>query len=43
MREKLATQNLFPAQVAPEQFGDFLATQVQKYSKIIKDAGIKAN
>ncbi|MGZ5572011.1 MAG: Bug family tripartite tricarboxylate transporter substrate binding protein [Usitatibacter sp.] len=43
VREKLVAQSLYPAQVPPEQFGGFLATQVQKYSKIIKDAGIKAN
>jgi tripartite-type tricarboxylate transporter receptor subunit TctC len=43
VREKLAGQNLYPAQVPAEQFGAFLAIQVQKYSKIIKDAGIKPN
>jgi len=43
VREKFVAQNLYPAQTPPEQFGAFLAAQVQKYSKIIKDAGIKAN
>jgi tripartite-type tricarboxylate transporter receptor subunit TctC len=43
VRDKLLAQNLFPSQERPAEFGSFLATQVQKYSKIIRDAGIKAH
>jgi tripartite-type tricarboxylate transporter receptor subunit TctC len=43
VRERLAAQNLYPARVPAGQFADFLAIQVQKYSRIIKDAGIKTN
>jgi tripartite-type tricarboxylate transporter receptor subunit TctC len=42
VREKFVAQSLYPAELSPEQFREFLAGQTLKYARIIRDAGIKA-
>lgn len=39
-RERLAAQGLEPAANKPEQFGAYIATEVVKWGKVIKHAGI---
>jgi len=40
LRERFATQGLDPAPGTPEQFAAYLATEVVKWTKVIKQAGI---
>ena len=42
MREKLIAQGAEPAPTTPEQFAAFVKSEITKYAKIIKEAGIKA-
>jgi tripartite-type tricarboxylate transporter receptor subunit TctC len=42
-RERLAMQGLEPAAGTPEQFGAFIAAEVAKWTKVIKQAGIVAD
>ena len=42
-RERLAVQGLEPAAGTPEQFGAFIAAEVAKWTKVIKQAGIVAD
>jgi tripartite-type tricarboxylate transporter receptor subunit TctC len=43
LREKLVAQNLYPVQAPPSEFSAFLAAQTQKYSRLIRQAGIPTN
>ena len=42
-RERLATQGLDPAANTPEQFGAYIAAEVAKWTRVIKQAGITAD
>jgi tripartite-type tricarboxylate transporter receptor subunit TctC len=42
MKPKLAKQGLFPVGMCGAQFGAFLRKQVDEYTRIIREAGIKA-
>ena len=43
MRERLAGMGIEPLSGTPEQFGDFLRTEVARWGKIIRESGAKAN
>jgi tripartite-type tricarboxylate transporter receptor subunit TctC len=43
LRDKLVAQNLYPTAMPPADFAAFLAAQSQKYSRLIRDAGLKPN
>jgi tripartite-type tricarboxylate transporter receptor subunit TctC len=43
VRDKLLAQGLYPAGGTPEQFGAHLRSEMQKYAKVIKEAGIKVD
>jgi tripartite-type tricarboxylate transporter receptor subunit TctC len=43
VRDKLVAQSLYPSDAPPSEFAAFLAAQSQKYARIIRQAGIKAN
>jgi tripartite-type tricarboxylate transporter receptor subunit TctC len=40
VKEKLADQGLTLAPQTPQQFRDYIATETQKWAKVIKDAGV---
>jgi tripartite-type tricarboxylate transporter receptor subunit TctC len=40
VREKLASQGATLIGDSPEHFHDFLATEIDKWAKVIKDAGV---
>jgi len=39
-RERLLNQGIEPAKGGPEEFAPFLATEIAKWAKVIKAAGI---
>ena len=41
VREKLAEQGLTTAGNSPEQFRDYIASEISKWAKVIKDAGVQ--
>jgi tripartite-type tricarboxylate transporter receptor subunit TctC len=41
MRERLAAGALEPAPTTPEQFRKMIAAELQRWERVIKDAGIK--
>ena len=41
VKERMAGQGLFVVANTPEQFAAFLKTEIPKWGKIVKDAGIK--
>ena len=41
MKPKLAKQGLFPVGMCGAEFGAFLRKQVNEYTRIIQEAGIK--
>jgi tripartite-type tricarboxylate transporter receptor subunit TctC len=43
VRDKLVAQSLYPAEMPASEFAAFLASQTQKYARVIRQAGIKAN
>jgi tripartite-type tricarboxylate transporter receptor subunit TctC len=43
VRDKLIAQGLYPAASTPEQFGAHLRSEMAKYAKVIKEAGIKVD
>ena len=43
IKTRIANEGAYPAGSTPEQFAAFLKTEIAKYAKVIKDAGIKAN
>ncbi len=43
VREKLISQGLYPAGSTPEQFDAHIRSEMSKYAKVIKEAGIKVD
>ena len=43
VREKLIAQAMYPVGTTPEQFDAHIRSEMGKYAKIIKDAGIKVD
>jgi tripartite-type tricarboxylate transporter receptor subunit TctC len=43
VRDKLVAQSLYPSDMPASEFAAFLASQAQKYARVIRQAGIKAN
>jgi tripartite-type tricarboxylate transporter receptor subunit TctC len=41
MREFIASQGSEPAPLDPQKFGEFLRTELAKWGKVVKDAGLK--
>jgi tripartite-type tricarboxylate transporter receptor subunit TctC len=41
-REKLATLGAEPSTDTPEHFGAYLKLEADRYAKLVKDAGVKA-
>jgi tripartite-type tricarboxylate transporter receptor subunit TctC len=41
MKERLLTAGIQPLGTSPEQFGNFIRTETQRFAKVIKDAGIQ--
>ena len=41
VKERMAAQGLFVVANTPEQFADFLKTEIPKWGKIVKDSGVK--
>ena len=41
VRERMAGQGLFVVANTPEQFAEFLKTEIPRWAKVVKDAGIK--
>ncbi|TMH47729.1 MAG: tripartite tricarboxylate transporter substrate binding protein [Betaproteobacteria bacterium] len=41
VRQRLNAQGFEPAPATPEEFGAFLASEVRKYAKIIREAGVR--
>jgi len=41
VRERMAGQGLFVIASTPEQFADFLKTEIPRWAKVVRDAGIK--
>jgi tripartite-type tricarboxylate transporter receptor subunit TctC len=41
VRQRLNAQGFEPAPATPEEFGAFLASEVRKYAKLIRDAGVR--
>ena len=41
MREKLSTEAVEPIIMSPEQFGQFIVTDIARRSKLAKDRGIQ--
>jgi tripartite-type tricarboxylate transporter receptor subunit TctC len=41
VRDTLAKRGLDPIPSTPERFGDFIRSEIAKYARIVKDAGIK--
>lgn len=42
LREKLAGQGFEPVGDSPEEFADYIKSEIAKWSKVIRDAGIRA-
>jgi tripartite-type tricarboxylate transporter receptor subunit TctC len=42
MKPKLAKQGLFPVGTCGAEFGAYMRKQVEEYSRVIREAGIKA-
>ena len=40
-REKLALQGFEPTPSTPEEFGTFLAAEIAKWAKVVKETGSK--
>ena len=43
VREKLIAQAMYPVGTTPEQFGAHIRSEMAKYAKVIKEAGIKVD
>jgi tripartite-type tricarboxylate transporter receptor subunit TctC len=43
VREKLIAQGMFPVGTTPEQFGAHIRSEMAKYARVIKEAGIKVD
>jgi tripartite-type tricarboxylate transporter receptor subunit TctC len=43
VREKLMAQGLYPVGNTPEQFGAHIRSEMAKYAKVVKEAGIRAD
>ena len=41
VRQRLNSQGFEPAPATPEEFGVFLASEVRKYAKVVRDAGVR--
>jgi tripartite-type tricarboxylate transporter receptor subunit TctC len=41
VKEKMAAQGLFVTANAPDPFGEFVRKEIQRWAKIVKDAGVK--
>jgi tripartite-type tricarboxylate transporter receptor subunit TctC len=41
VRRRLNSQGFEPAPATPEEFGAFLASEVRKYAKVVRDAGVR--
>ena len=41
VKDKLADQGMTPVGDTPEHFRDFIAGEVAKWAKVIKDAGVQ--
>ena len=42
MKQRLAASGVEPLTSTPEQFADFIKSEIARYAKVVKDAGIKA-
>jgi tripartite-type tricarboxylate transporter receptor subunit TctC len=43
LKERLASQGMEPASMGPEDFGARIRSELQRWAKIVRDAGIKAD
>jgi tripartite-type tricarboxylate transporter receptor subunit TctC len=42
--ERLASVGIFPFTLpTPEAYGDYIKSEIKKYAKVVKDAGVKAD
>ena len=42
--ERLANVGIFPFTLpTPEAYGDYIKSEIRKYAKVVKDAGVKAD